>query len=133
MNRIRLLLVLITFGCTAVAYGQPRLSLDDRYHFVLTGENQPMAGLQIASPSGSLMPGSAVDTGPFSLLLSNRNTDVTYVAFPGSTIEIDGDYTLPARWNPSGELDVQWTYGTGGPTSVATQGNEVFEAAVPVS
>lgn len=127
------LLFLIALSCSSIAYGQVSLGLDDRYHFVLTGQNQPLAGMQIVSPSGSLMPGSATDTGPFSLLLSNRNTDVTYVAFPGSTVEINGKVTLPARWNPAGELDVEWSYGVGGPTTVATPGNDVFAASIPVS
>ena len=93
-----------------------RLSLDERLNLVLSANGFETLGVDITSPSGSLVPippgDLTADPSPFTFLLANQPSQIT-LATLGQTITIDGDITLDARWNPGGERDISYKFGAG--------------------
>lgn len=90
------------------------LTVDADSRFVLTGTNQPLLGIEITSPSGSLIP--ATSSKPFTQLLSNTANNVAYGVL-GSAIIVDGSITLDSGWNRTTVSDVSYRYGFHGMTS----------------
>lgn len=109
---MRIMLAAVVLSSMAsCAIAQLTLGVDDRYHFVLSGEAANTSGVNIKSQSGSLLPGPTSETGPFAIMYVGRDTNVAYIPVPGSTLEIDGEVTLASRWNPAGTPDVHFQYG----------------------
>ena len=114
MSRILLLLAVIgTWMPTwCLAQGENLLaSIDTEGHIVLHGD-LAILGVDVKSRSGSLIPPLGADEkGPFQILLSNNRWAVAY-GMLGVGLEIDGQLTLPARYDNSNGFDLTGMWGT---------------------
>jgi len=88
-----------------------RMELDENKSIVLFGKEAETLGVDIQSPSGSLIPGG--DASPFSTFLSNTAEQVTLGTL-GDAVTIDGRVTLDVKWDENGAGDINYFYGEGG-------------------
>jgi len=112
MRGFKSLVLFLVFCHCLSCFGQSpvRLSINERFQFVLSENDEELIGLDIQSPSGSLLPGEASASGPFAFALVQRKGQVT-LGNLGSNTTLTEPAKLPARWSPAGVPDVWWQYG----------------------
>lgn len=101
------------------ASGRPKvwLSLDEDYQLLLHGNGIRLAGIELRSADGALVPGATAT--PFQFSLSTQPTNVTLGSLT-NTPAVDGSIKLPVSWNPLlGSRDLVAQYGIDS-TGVAT-------------
>ena len=117
MCGVRLFVLLLLLCHSSICFGQSTvsLSINERFQFVLSENDEALAGLDIQSPSGSLLPGEAAASGPFTFALSQSQRQVSFGNL-GTVTQLAEPTTLPAGWNPAGLPDVWFQYGVSGST-----------------
>lgn len=104
MSRIGLLpLLMVTAFSVTTSHAQVfgRIALDGS--IVVTGESE-LIGLDIQSSGGYLEPVGSAD--PFEALLKNTSSHIAYASL-SSTVELDGDLILSAKWSAPGDVSVE--------------------------
>ena len=112
MCAFRLFVLLLLLCHSSICFGQSTvsLSINERFQFVLSENDEALVGIDIQSPSGSLLPGEAAASGPFTIALNQSQHGVTFGNF-GTVTQLAEPTTLPAGWNPAGLPDVWFQYG----------------------
>jgi len=91
--------------------GDLDVSLNDDNKLVLTG-NGNLTGLQLQSPSGSLIPGNVE---PFTASLANTPMQIVLIPSLGGFYELDGSATLDVGWQEDAAIaDLTVNYGITG-------------------
>lgn len=106
--------LVIGIGCwllASTAVGQLTVSVNEDSKFVLGGTATGLLGVEFLSrDENGLIPGPGNDTGPFSFLLSNDASKITFGTLM-KNLNIDGELVLPAGMKP-GTPDISIKYGT---------------------
>lgn len=89
------------------------VSLDESNRFLLHGEGEQLLGIEFRSPSGSLVPDIDESASPFSFLVSNTPSKVTYGNL-GNALTLNGTVALDSGWDStSGIRDITAAWGDG--------------------
>lgn|GEM_PF-4327899 len=96
---------------SSLASAQLNVVVDNDNHFVLQSDGFDALGIQLESASGSLVPTDLSDTGPFDISLM-KNPMVVMFGSLGRSVRVEGDLRLPTQWNPDGQRDVGFRWGS---------------------
>lgn len=101
MSRTGLLsLLMVTVLSVTTSHAQIFGRIAGDGSIIITGENE-LIGLDFQSSGGYLEP--VANAEPFEALLKNTTSHIAYASL-GSTVELDGDLTLSAKWLAPGEV-----------------------------
>ena len=135
MNRTytpRLLFAVAAFVSIApsLAIAQLGVFVDDDNHFVMQSDGFDLLGIQLESASGSLVPTELSNSGPFDISLM-KNSMVVMFGSLGRTVRVEGEVKLPTQWNPEGQQDVGFRWGSPTDEGIGTVVGHVAQFVTP--
>ena len=108
---------LICFLCLVlagnIAYAQVTATVSSDGYVVLSGTDLDLIGIDLMSAGGHLIPIPNDDASPFSFLLKNVPTQITYGNLVGS-VRLDGELKLSAGYEVTDVFDLNGQWGATG-------------------